>query len=274
MDVTRRSADKWIIDFGWTMSEADAALYEAPFRHVLMFVKPVRDLNARNSYRINWWRHVEPRQGLFRAATGLHRLLCTPEVSKYRVFVWLDPAIMPDHKLQVITRDDDVTFGILHSAFHRIWAAAVGSWHGVGNDLRYTISTTFETFPFPDGLTPNIPAADYISDRRAQAIAAAARRLNELREAWLNPTDLVVRTPEVVPGYPDRLLPKDDEAAKALKKRTLTNLYNLRPTWLDTAHRDLDAAVAASYGWPADLSDEQVLERLFALNQERSAAGR
>ena len=91
------------------------------------------------------------------------------------------------------------------------------------------LSTTFATFPFPEGLTPDIPAADYAADPRAQAIAAAAARLNELRENWLNPPDLVVREPEVVPGYPDRILPKDEEAAKELKKRTLTNLYNARP---------------------------------------------
>ncbi|BAU90942.1 N6 adenine-specific DNA methyltransferase protein, N12 class [Methylorubrum populi] len=80
--------------------------------------------------------------------------------------------------------------------------------------------------------------------------------------------------PEVVPGYPDRILPKDAAAAAVLKKRTLTNLYNERPTWLDNAHRALDAAVAAAYGWPADLSDDEILARLFALNQERAAAGR
>jgi type II restriction/modification system DNA methylase subunit YeeA len=150
----------------------------------------------------------------------------------------------------------------------------VGSWHGVGNDPRYTISTTFETFPFPEGLTPNIPATDYADDPRAQAIAGAAAELNRLREAWLNPPDLVDILPEVVPGYPDRILPRDEAAAAVLKKRTLTNLYNERPTWLDMAHRRLDGAVAAAYGWPADLTDEQVLERLFALNQERAAAGR
>ncbi|MBN9281613.1 MAG: class I SAM-dependent DNA methyltransferase, partial [Hyphomicrobium denitrificans] len=132
-------------------------------------------------------------------------------------------------------------------------------------------TTCFETFPFPDGLTPDILAADYSDNRRANAIAKAAARLNELRENWLNPSDLVRRVPEVVPGYPDRVLPIDEKAAKMLKDRTLTKLYNERPTWLDNAHRDLDAAVAAAYGWPADLSDDQILERLFALNQERAA---
>ena len=85
------------------------------------------------------------------------------------------------------------------------------------------------------------------------------------------------RVPEVVPGYPDRILPVDDAAAAILKKRTLTNLYNERPAWLDNAHRDLDTAVAAAYGWTdwgKGLSDEEILERLFKLNQERAATGR
>ncbi len=129
-------------------------------------------------------------------------------------------------------------------------------------------------FPFPNGLTPNIPAAEYADDPRAIAIAKAARRLNELREAWLNPRDLVERVPEVVPGYPDRILPVGPKAAAVLKKRTLTNLYNDRPAWLDNAHRDLDTAVAAAYGWPADIAEEEALARLLALNLERAAAGR
>jgi type II restriction/modification system DNA methylase subunit YeeA len=152
-----------------------------------------------------------------------------------------------------------------------------GTFIGVGNDPRYTPSTTFETFSFPDGLTPNLSAATYAADPRAQKIAAAAARLNELRENWLNPSDLVDRVPEVVPGYPDRLLPKNDAAAAELKKRTLTNLYNARPAWLDHAHRALDEAVAEAYGWGDDwrankLTDDEILARLFKLNQERAAA--
>jgi hypothetical protein len=107
-------------------------------------------------------------------------------------------------------------------------------------------------------------------------IAAAARALVEARNRWLNPPELVVSVPEVVPGFPDHLLPKDDAAAAVLKKRTLTALYNQRGTpegaWLDGLHRDLDEAVAAAYGWPATISDEGVLTRLLALNHERAAA--
>src|ERR1700733_8331184 len=147
----------------------------------------------------------------------------------------------------------------------------------IGHDagaVHYNIGVAFETFPFPEGLAPNRPATEYANDTRAIAIAEAARRLYKLRNNWPSPTDLVGIEPEVVPGYPDRILPRDAAAAKILKSRTLTNLYNERPTWLDNAHRDLDAAVAAAYGWPADIAEEEALARLLALNLERSAHGR
>lgn len=108
------------------------------------------------------------------------------------------------------------------------------------------------------------------------AIATAAARLNELRENWLNPADFVVREPEVVTVYPDRLLPRDDTLAKELSKRTLTNLYNARPAWLDNAHKALDEVVAEAYGWGDDwragiLTEDEILARLFRLNKERAA---
>ncbi len=85
-----------------------------------------------------------------------------------------------------------------------------------------------------------------------------------MRERWLNPLEWV---DEPDPGYPKRSIPRDEDAAKALKKRTLTNLYNARPQWLVDAHQALDAAVAAAYGWSADISDDDVLRELLALNR-------
>ncbi|MDI3308289.1 MAG: hypothetical protein QJR07_14450 [Acetobacteraceae bacterium] len=138
----------------------------------------------------------------------------------------------------------------------------------------YNSLTCFETFPFPEGLTPNILAADYATDPRAQRIAQAARALVEARDRWLNPPELVERVPEVVPGFPDRLLPRSAEAAAVLKGRTLTALYNTRGTaagaWLDNLHRSLDAAVAAAYGWPEDLPEDEALARLLSLNHARA----
>ena len=266
MAVTRRPADKWIVDFGWTMVREEAALYEAPFQHAQESVYSMRQRNRRQSYRLNWWRHMEPRQGMWTALEGLSRYIVTPCVAKHRLFAWLDARICPDHALIVIARDDDTTFGILHSRFHEVWSLRRGTWLGKGNDPRYTPTTTFETFPFPEGLSPNVPAADYVTDPRAQALASAARRLVELRGRWLNPPELVEWVEEPVPGYPPRPVPRDKKAAVALKKRTLTNLYNARPQWLTDAHAQLDAAVAAAYGWPADITDDSALKELLARN--------
>ena len=269
MDVTRRPADKWIVDFGWDMVREEAALYEAPWRHAREHVYPMRQRNRRESYRERWWRHVEPRQGMWRALAGLSRYIATARLAKHRLFVWLDAGICPDSQLIVIARDDDTTFGILHSRFHEAWSLRLGT--SLEDRPRYTPTTTFETFPFPVGLSPLVPAEEYTGDPRAAAIARAARRLAGLRERWLNPPEWVEWVAEPAPGYPKRPVPRDEAAARALKARTLTNLYNARPQWLADAHAALDAAVAAAYGWPEDLGEEEALRALLALNAGGSA---
>ena len=180
MAITRRPTDKWIVDFGWTMVREEAALYEAPFQHAQEYVYPMRQRNRRDSYRLNWWRHVEPRQGMWRALDGLSRYIVTPTVAKHRLFAWLAAQICPDHQLIVIAREDDTTFGILHSRFHEVWSLRKGT--SLEDRPRYTPTTTFETFPFPEGLSPDVPARENLTDPRAQAIASTARRLVELRD--------------------------------------------------------------------------------------------
>ena len=266
MDLTRRPAGKWIVDFGWSMTQEEAALYEAPFQHAKEHVYPMRQCNRREAYRIHWWRHVEPRPGMWDALDGLSRYIATPRVAKHRLFVWLDVRICPDSAVIAIARDDDTTFGILHSRFHEAWSLRLGTWLGKGNDPRYTPTTTFETFPFPEGLSPNIPASDYANDPRAVAIAEAAQRLVELRDRWLNPPEWVEWMDEPVSDYPKRPVPRDEAMAKELKKRTLTNLYNARPQWLDDAHKALDAAVAAAYGWEADIGEDEAMGELLGRN--------
>ncbi|AFL72340.1 hypothetical protein [Thiocystis violascens] len=170
-----------------------------------------------------------------------------------------------------------------NSRLHERWALQMGS--SLEDRLRYTSSSTFRTFPFPEGLTPAntnqgtetlesgavIPTVDTERRPHAQAIAEAAHRLNALRENWLNPPEWIERIPEVVPGYPERIVPKTEHAAE-LKKRTLTNLYNTPPAWLVNHHQALDTAVANAYGWSDDtpaLSDAEILRRLLALNLAR-----
>lgn len=281
MDVVRRSSDKWIVDFGINMPVEEAALFEAPFQHVLTNVKPERDLTRRDKYRNFWWLFAEPIPGMRSALKGLPRYIATPALAKHRLFVWLPARLMPDHALMVIARADDTTFGILHSRFHELWSLRLGT--SLEDRPRYTPTTTFETFPFPDGMTPRdtAPKAGQATppcisgDILAENIAAAARRLNELRDAWLNPpewVDWVITPEEENAGFPKRPVAKPGYEAD-LKKRTLTNLYNACPTWLDNAHKALDAAVAAAYGWTdytPEMPDDEILRRLLSLNLQRS----
>jgi len=265
MDIARRESDSWVIDFGADMTLADASLYEAPFAYIEEFVKPYRMKSSTPAHKEYWWLHGSRRQGLRLALRGLQRFIVTPVVSKHRLFRWMDASIWPSNLLDIVACDDDTAFGILHSRFHELWALRMGTT--LEDRPRYTPSTTFETFPFPKGLEPNLAPTDY-NNPHATRIAEAARELNRLREAWLNPPDLVDRVPEVVKGYPDRIIPKNATAAAELKNRTLTKLYNAKPAWLKNAHAELDAAVANAYGWDDGLSDDEILTNLLKMNLE------
>ena len=245
-DITSRSSRKWIIDFGVDSTFEEAALYEAPFEYVEKHVRPIRANNRRRRYADYWWIHMESRPGLRNALRGLERYIATPTTSKHRMFIWLDSEVFSDNSVIAIARDDDYTFGVLLSRFHEKWARSLGTQlREVESGFRYTPTTCFETFPFPRP-----------TEGQREAIAEAARELNRLREGWLNPVD--AEGGPVVFGVD-------------LRRRTLTNLYNEyeRHTWLVNVHERLDAAVAAAYGWDAELTDTEVLERLLALNLER-----
>ena len=238
LDVTRRSRDMWIVDFDMDLSESEAALYEMPFEHIRREVKPARDKVRNPLERQRWWVHGRFAPDWRKAVAGLGRYIATARVAKYRLFVFLNENVLPDGNVVAFARNDFYGLGILHSHIHEVWARAMGTQlREAESGFRYSHTETFETFPFPE---PD-------NEQRA-AITAAAARLNELREGWLNPPDAT-------------------EAE--LKKRTLTNLYNQRPTWLANLHDTLDAAVAAAYGWPADLTNPAILENLLALNLQR-----
>ncbi|MDP2828981.1 MAG: hypothetical protein Q8O37_10270 [Sulfuricellaceae bacterium] len=278
-DITRRWAGDWVIDFA-LMDEQQAALYEAPFAYVVEHVKPVRANNREASRAEKWWRHGRARPELRGKLAGLQRYIATPETAKHRFFVSFPISVAPEHSLIVIPSGSDALFGVLSSRLHIVWALAKGGRMGMGNDPRYNSTLTFDTFPFPAGLTLSRPdghplpqAGEGLGER--DAIAAAAQAFNQLRENWLNPpewADWVRTTEEEKAGYPARPVAKPGHEAD-LKKRTLTNLYNARPAWLDNAQKTLDAAVAKAYGWndyTPDMPDEEILRRLLALNLART----
>jgi type II restriction/modification system DNA methylase subunit YeeA len=246
VDLVRGSRNVWTIDFGTDRTMDEAEQYEMPFEHVRVKVYPERRENNRESYRERWWIYAEARPGMRKAIAPLARYIATPRVSKHRVFVWQTPLVLCNDQIIVTARDDDYFFGMLHSHSHELWARAQGTQlREAESGFRYTPTSTFETFPFP---WP--PGHEPKDSPLVEAIAEAARELVAKRDAWLNPPDA---------------------SADELKRRTLTNLYNARPSWLAEAHRKLDAAVLAAYGWPDTLTDAELLERLLTLNHQRSA---
>lgn len=280
--VKVRPEPNWIIDFGNDCSLEAASQYEAPFRHIQQHVAQSRQGHSEKRSEARWWIHKRPRPEMRNALAGLKRFIVTPRVGKHRLFAWLSAPTLPDSRLFVFTSDDEALWGMLHSRAHEFWSLRQGARHGVGDDPTYNNRVCFETFPFPK------PSAS-----QREAIANAVSELDRLRTNWLNPPEWtreeVLEFPGSVDGpwaryvsnpnllgigtvrYP-RLVPKDEACAKKLAKRTLTNLYNERPTWLDLAHKRLDAAVFAAYGWSPDISDDDLLAKLLELNLERAAA--
>ena len=235
VDICQSSRGKWTIDFA-LMPLEEAAKYEKPFEYVKIHVYPIRSQNRRETYAQKWWQYAEARPGMRKALSGMKRYIATPGVSKHRLFVWMTSNILCNQGTLVFARDDDMFFGVLHSHIHEVWSLEQGTQ--LETRPRYTPTTSFETFPLP-----------HPTPEQAEAIGAAARELVEQRDRWLNP---------------------ENATSVELKKRTLTNLYNARPTWLDLAHKKLDFAVAAAYGFPSDLSDDHILSRLLELNHARA----
>lgn len=265
-DITRHWADNWVVDFAG-MEEADAADYLAPFAYVEEKVKPVRAENREAIRAEKWWQHGRSRPAMRVALHGLTHYLTTPETAKHRFFVKFPVQVAPEHSLIVISRQDDVTLGILSSRLHCVWALAKGGT--LGSTPRYNASLTFETFPFPPGF--DIKAKAVTEDEPFQAIAKLAADLNTWREKWLNPEDWLdweITHKEQAAGFPPRPIPKPEHAAE-WKKRTLTNLYNEMPNGLKLRQEKLDKAVAKAYGWndyTPEMTDAEILQRLLKLN--------
>ena len=238
VDITQRPRDMWIIDFGTNRTEEDAALYETPYEHIKANVKPQRIKNKMQWRAANWWLHGYLATEMRRMLSPLPRYIGTSVTAKHRFFAWLPADSLPSNSVIAVASAEDYMLGVLQSRPHIVWALAMGTQ--LEDRPRYIVSTCFETFPFPRP-----------TEEQREAIGAAAAELNALREGWLSPTGI---------------------SAAELRKRTLTNLYNQRPTWLDNIHARLDAAAADAYGWPADLTDTEILERLLALNLERAGA--
>jgi hypothetical protein len=225
------------------------------YQHLLVSVKPERDKNNRESYRTNWWIFGEPRRELRPALAGLLRFIVTVDTARHRIFQFLSPNIVCDDKSVIIASDDAFCLGTLSSRIHVVYALRAGGWLGVGNDAVYTKTRTFDPFPFPDA-----------NNIQKQTIRVLAEELDAHRKRVLDEHSHLTLTGlyNVLGKLRAGGKPADfDERDKAI-------FDDGQVLILQELHDKLDIAVAEAYGWSTELSDDEILARLVALNKERS----
>lgn len=256
-DVNQSPAARFVIDF-FPMSQEEASR-AAPraFQHVIERVKPGRDQIRDAGSRARWWRFGRDKPDLRAAIATLDRYVATSEVSKHRVFLFVPSKVRPDHSLIVVATADAFELGVLSSRVHVVWSLAAGGRLGVGNDPRYSKSRCFEPFPFP--VVEDVKLRARIRER-AETLDAHRKRQQSLHYD-LTITGMYNVLEKLRAG--EALTAKE----KGVNDRGLVSL-------LKQIHDDLDAAVLQAYGWPHDVTDEQILERVVTLNAERVAEER
>ncbi|PXW77508.1 type II restriction/modification system DNA methylase subunit YeeA [Blastomonas natatoria] len=257
-DITTRDRRQLVIDAFGITEEALRSRYPHTYQYLKNAVFPDRQTNARKSYRTNWWIHGEPRSELRLALSGLSRYLVTARTAKHRMMTFMPSSTLAESRVVAIALDDDLHLGILSSRVHSAWCVAWGAKQGIGNDLNYNVGECFDPFPFP----ADVP--EQLKDR----IRTEAEALDALRK-------------RVLAAHEDLTLTKLYNVLEALRAndgrgRALTDqerdTHDRGLVTLIRQHHDaIDALVAEAYGWPVDLSDEDILTRLVALNKERAA---
>ncbi len=247
-----RRVPRYVIDLFNFDADVTRKEFPAIYQHLLSTVKPERDKNNRASYRNRWWQFAEPRRDFRPALKGLRRYIATTETTKHRIFQFLDIGIVPDHMIIGFAFDDAYTLGVLSSYIHTLWALRAGGWLGIGNDPRYSKSRVFDPFPFPSP-----------GELLRAKIRGAAEEIDSLRKRQLNkhPALTLTQTYNVLEKLKANApLDEDDEGIKA------SGLVVI----LKELHEKLDRLAFEAYGWPQMLSNDEILEKLVALNNERA----
>jgi len=230
------------------------------YQHLLVTVKKERDSVAARTpvkdahdYAAKWWLFAKPRRDFRNAIERLDRFIGTTETTKHRVFQFIAGNFAHDHMVIGFAFDDAYILGILSSCIHTKWALRSGGWLGVGNDPRYSKSKVFDPFPCPSP-----------GDLLKSQIRSAAEELDAFRKARQkeHPKMTLTHMYNVLEKLKAKTDLDDDD--ERIKNEGLILI-------LKELHEKLDALVFEAYGWPSTLTDEQILEKLVALNHERAA---
>jgi SAM-dependent methyltransferase len=255
LDITGRHRGRYVIDVRKFESE-EALRKEEPkiYQHLLETVFPVRRNNADPKLRKYWWRFRRSNETYFNAVAGLKRFIATVETTKHRTFVFVDGRELLEHGVVGIGLGDAWALGVLSSRIHVCWALANG---GTLEDRpRYNKDVCFDPFPFP-----------ILSPEQKKLIGQFANELNEHRHRALAASGTLTLTEIYNVLEALRSGTRPEELSQDDRYVYDTALVLL----LKKIHDDLDAAVAAAYGWSADISDEDILSKLVALNLARAS---
>lgn len=249
-DLIHLANERFVIDLFGLSEEQVYEYYLSIYQFILQKVKPKRDTNNRKSYKDNWWIFAEPRAKIRPALLDITRYIATPRTAKHRFFTFLTVDVMPESEIVIIALQDAYFLGVVSSKIHVVWSLAAG---GTLEDRpRYNNSVCFDPFPFPDP-TPE----------QKQKIRDLGERLDTHRKR------VQAQHPDVTITGMYNLLEKMRAGEPFTDKEREYNDKALVST-LKQIHDELDAAVFEAYGWPPNLSDDEILERLVALNAERA----
>lgn len=249
-DLTKRPRGLWVIDCDGIASEDELRNGHPSFyQHLLLEVKPERIKNPRAFKAERWWIHGENQPGMRTAVRGLRRHIVTVETASHRVFTFIEEPTLAEGGLCVIALEDAFALGILSSRIHTVWALAAG---GTLEDRpRYNKTRCFDPFPFPGD-----------AEAQKSRIRELANRLDAHRKRQL------AAHPRLTITNMYNVLEKLRAGAELTDRDQVVHEHGLVSV-LRQLHDELDVAVSDAYGWAPNLDDEEILERVVALNAER-----
>jgi hypothetical protein len=253
LELVQHPKQRSVIDFSGLDADAARRANPVAYQRILQIVKPFGDHNREPSRRINWWLFGRSNVEMRSSIAGLERFIATPEVAKHRPFRFVDADVILDASLYCIALEDAWDLGVLMSRIHTVWAHEVG---GTLEDRpRYHNTPCFARFPFPSS-----------SKDKEERVRAIAEELDSHRKRVLAEHPHLTLTG--LYNVLEKLRAGTDPAALTASDRRIFD--DGLVLILKELHDKLDAAVAEAYGWPADLSDNDILARLVALNRERA----
>lgn len=252
-DLVRRLETRYIIDFFGIGPQTAQTKYPMLWERLLRLVKPEREKNNRESRRKNWWLFGEPVGKLRVALASLRRYVATCRTARQRIFVFVDVKVIPDTKIVAIAVEDAAILATLSSRVHVLWSLRLGGWLGVGNDPTYNHLDCFGKFPFPS-----------LSPSQTTELRSLGERLEAHRKGRqaAHPDLALTDAYNVL----DKLRENNVLDAAEEKIRNMALVDTMRHL-----HDEIDRVTLSAYGWPVDLSDEAIIEKLVDLNVQRAA---